>query len=318
MIKAKKILHTDAIAEVMNSAQIDIKAEALLASFLLNNQLQLHEFITWHESSFKRKFSRDVSQGKVQEGINNKTWLQVYLSRNGLYDLLPEGLFFQPGESANRAQSVPEMVQQYRQDQQEEKEVRLFFQPFEHEFFLHRLRNEQEESSLLKGLHSGMLDDYFIQFWNLPRTISHQQSLALILLMPYAHLITGDMELMPVCLEKILGEQVKASIKPAPVQHAKEQSNILGRFILGNDLVCGEMFDEDYPVIEFSIGTLKYSAELDYLPGGKYYSLLETYIRYFVPVEAEVRITIVLSKADINSRKLKTGIEPVLGTSAVL
>jgi hypothetical protein len=317
-MKAKKNRYTEEISEAINQAQTDIKAEALLASFLANGQLDVNEFITWHESSFKRKFSKDVNQAKLLESIQNKNWLQVNLARNGLYDILPEGLFFQPGESIQRTDGVPEMVQQYRHDQQEEKEIRLFFQPFEHEFFLHRVRNEQEESSLLKGLHSGMLDDYFIEFWNLPATISHQQALALILLMPYAHMIAGDMELMPVCLEKILDEQVKAVIKPAALQHAKEQSNILGSFIVGNNLVCGEMFDEDYPLVEFKIGPLKHSSEHDYLPGGKYYSLLEAYVRYFIPAEAEVIITIVLSKADVNSKKLKEGIEPVLGISAVL
>jgi Type VI secretion, TssG len=318
MKKKKNISPFESLVQEIAQTRADIRAEVLLACCIGRGYLSRADFFTHHDAGYRRRYTKDIDFTEVSEDGSFQNWLQVHLSRNGLYDILPEGLFFQPEEIGQAVKSVPEMVEEYRNNQQQEAEIRKFFAPIEHEFFLHRLYNEQFESQLLGGLQSGLLADYFISFWNLPAGITPKQAQTLILLLPYVHVVAGDLPLTAICLQHITGEAVQVRRRKPQRQQAYEQSNVLGKFLLGNELVCGQSFAEDYPVIEFSIGPLKHSQEQQYIPGGNRYELLQVFYNYFLPVEAEVITTVLLNKDNLRSRRLEAGVEPRLGLSATL
>jgi hypothetical protein len=314
MKKKKVIPKFEKLAQEITDLPADIRAEVLLAHCIGRGLLREQDFFVQHDAGFRRRYLRDVWQVRATDD----DWLQLHLSRNSLYDLLPEGLFFQPEEIGQPVKSVPEMVVEYRENQQQEAEIRNFFAPFEHEFFLHRLHNEQLEHALLTGLQRGLLTEYFIGFWNLPPTIAPKQALALVLLLPYVHQVAGDLPLTARCLQHIIGEPVAVKRNAPQPQQATQATNVLGIFLLGNELVCGQQFEEDYPAIEFVIGELQHSTEHQYLPGGNRYELLQVFYQYFLPAEATITTTIRVSAGKLQSRRLEAGQEPLLGLSAVL
>jgi predicted component of type VI protein secretion system len=91
----------------------------------------------------------------------------------------------------------------------------------------------------------------------------------------------------------------------------------LGGARLGFDLVCGEKFFEDFPVIEFVVGPLIYSKVADYLEGGERNVLLTTFSRFFVPAGVDTDLIILLPEERQNMT-LEKGKGPILGYSSVL
>lgn len=293
----------------------DAKAEVLL-QLALENGLRKDHFMVNCTKLFRREYSRDVVSAELKEDGAKQPLLQVMLSRGGMYDQLPEGLFFQLSPSKNK--SIAELAAEYKYNKKKEAEVRRFFQPFENDFFLQRINIEEEETVLLEGLQSGMLNDYFIRFWDLPVTISKKLLAPLILLLPYASKIAGHWALTEQSLQLILQEPVTINKKQAGMEDASStQPPALGEGIAGLDMVCGDHFWEDAPVIEIAIGPLQHSQISEYLVNGSRYALLQTFNRFFIPAGVDVLFTIQVAPEE-RHMKMVRGAEPVLGYSSYI
>ena len=84
-------------------------------------------------------------------------FLKINISRDGIYDSLPEGIFHYP-KTERLNQSVDDMTKEYRSQQKEEENARQFFLPFENEFFLSGIIREKEEKEFLFKLNQGKPD----------------------------------------------------------------------------------------------------------------------------------------------------------------
>ena len=210
------------------------------------------------------------------------------------------------------------MVVEYNVNKKREDEIRKFFLPFENDFFWQQIQIEQEETRLLEGLQSGILNDYFVKFWNLPKSIPKLYIAPLILLLPYAHRITGDLRLTAESLEQLLYEQVVIHQKSSVSSSIPRALSFgLGEAQLGLDMLCGDEFLEDAPVLEFVIGPLQRTKVPDYLEGGSLYDLLNTYTRFFVPAGLDIEFSIRVPEEQRNMIMNKDE-GPVLGYSSVL
>ncbi|MBC7903706.1 MAG: type VI secretion system baseplate subunit TssG, partial [Gemmatimonadaceae bacterium] len=259
---------------------------------------------------------RDVVSSEIRDESGWQHSLNIHLSRSGLYDQLPEGLFFQPASRARS--SVADLASDYKQNKKKESEIRRFFLPFENDFFLQRVQIEEEETALLEGLQSGILNEYFIKFWNLPDAVPRSLLAPLILLLPYAYKIAGDIRLTEQSLAQILKEKVKIRAGQTGVEQADAvNSLVMGEARLGLDMICGQEFFEDAPLFSIEIGPLKNSRIQDYLPKNNRYLLIETFKRFFVPAGVETTVNILVSK-EKQQIKLSKGEEAVLGFSSYL
>jgi hypothetical protein len=295
----------------------DARTETQLA-LALEKGLTPDDFWVSCDHLFVREFSRDLIKSEIKEDARKATLLEIHLSRGGIYDQLPEGFFFQHREQKQKSQAAADMAVEYKENKKREAEIRRFFLPFENDFFWQRLQLEQEESRLLEGLQSGILNDYFIEFWNIPRTIPRKFTAPLILLLPYAHRIAGDMSLTAECLEQLLAEEVQISLKKSFFNHSESVwSPGLGEGQLGLNMLCGEDFREDSPLIEIEIGPLEESAITDYLQGGNRFELLEIFGRFFIPAGMDVQFNVRVQKEKENM-VMDRGNYPVLGYSTVL
>ncbi len=292
----------------------DARAESLL-SLAFDHELQSDDFIVSCDQLFYREYSRDIVFTEIKEDIRKRALLHVHLSRGGLYDQLPEGLFFQPRQEQKPDYSAADMAADHKTNKKKEEEIRRFFLPFENDFFWQRLQMEKEERRLLEGLQSGMLNDYFARFWGIPAGIPREFVVPLILLMPYAYKIAGNLDLTAQALQHLLQEEVRVRQLPGYVSEPVPVS--LGEALLGVDMVCGEAFMEDRPIMEWTIGPLVGSRVQDYLDGGRRHTLINTFMGFFVPVEADVRLNVLLSEQRQHMR-LQPGEEPILGYSSVL
>jgi hypothetical protein len=297
--------------------EADIRAETVLA-LALENGLLPNDFIITPDSFFHREYSKDISEAEVVETVWNKRFLQVHLTRSGIYDQLPEGLFYQPLKNVYSTANAASMAAEYKINKRKEQEVRRFFKPFENDFFWQRIQLEGEEMKLLEGVQAGILNDYFIDFWNLPSSMPQSYIISLIRLMPYAATITGSPAVVAQCLQVILQESISVKVASAPVVTAStDTSLVLGSQVLGTDMVCGGNFNDDFPVLEFCIGPLVHSGITDYLEGGDKEEFLKTFYSFFTPVEADVTTKILVAPEN-ETMLLQSETAPILGYSTVL
>jgi predicted component of type VI protein secretion system len=87
---------------------------------------------------------------------------------------------------------------------------------------------------------------------------------------------------------------------------------------LGSELICGESFKEQYPVAVVSIGPLERTKAFQYVEGGNYFALLQTFYDYFIPANADVRTTILLQPTTEKFVLKDKEDAPLLGISSVL
>jgi hypothetical protein len=211
-----------------------------------------------------------------------------------------------------------DMAHAYRLNKQKELSLRRFFMPVENDFFWQRMQVEKEESKLLQEMKSGLVNDYCDKLWNIPPSIPNTLRLPLILLIPYADQIAGDLSLTAKCLELLLQERVVINQAKAPATNAGLFfRQALGQQQLGIDLLCGEQFKEDYPLLQLTIGPLQNSQVTDYLEGGNRYEFLATFYRFFIPVGADVQMQMEVRAEEMNMH-LAAESPPLLGYSSVL
>ncbi len=295
----------------------DIKAESILA-MAVDGGFREEDFVVAAESLFKRPYSRDVLDTVLEDGAGNRDFLQLHISRDGLHDLVPGGLFYQPVESTIREADAAGMAADHRSNKRKERETRRFFMPFENAFFSQRIHLEMEETRLLEGMGSGLLNEYFREFWDISTSIPFGYVTSLMGLLPHATKIAGNLSLTAQCLEKILEEKVTLNIIPVATHQASlEYCTDLGLGKMGMDTVLGGQFFEDFPQIEVSIGPLQNSEIQDYLEMGDKEDFLKTFYGYFLPAEAEIN-TVLKVGSENQHMYLYPGEGPVLGYSSVL
>jgi hypothetical protein len=301
--------------EELSGNRYDIRAEALVGQVL--QQAGVGNLVAINDGRFFREYRKDLYVVDRIEDSWKQQLLQLHLSRTGLYDMLPEGLFHQPVGESNRNDSASTMAAYSRRDKKKEASARKFFQPLENSFFWQRVQLEKEEEQLLAGIDSGLLAGYFFHFWGFPEALNKNSAMLLVLLLPYAHHIAGNLALMQSCLEILLQEKVNIRQVASSWSDAGEHEGGLGSLSLGNDMVCGHRFLEDHTCLQYDIGPLQNSFPSEYVQGGENHVLLEVFNNYFAPVEADITINIEIDREKALIR-LDEDHSPILGYSSVL
>ena len=262
----------------------NLKAEVLIAEIQENSNIKVEDFVISNKSTFSRSYRRDIID---VDGIINNNKLTLNLSRNGLYDTLPEGLFHVQSENkGSESYSAQRKIVK-----QEEQDARLFFSPLENEFFNQRLRIECNERKLLDDFYN--LNDNFLQnFWKVDLSLPDSYILELIKLLPHSHKIVGDFELTRLSLQKVLNEKVsfKKNYKRRPnAENGGHNTNGEIGYQLGVDTVLDGSTNELLnPILEVTIGPVLDNNINKYLKKGEVLDFINTFYDYFIPMEIEV------------------------------
>lgn len=306
----------DNFFEELATILYDVKCEALINQGM-QQSIRPEDFTVTCDGHFYREYRKDLYHlSRLEDSWHNES-LELHLSRAGIYDFLPEGLFHQPITDRKNNRTVADMAAGSRIDKRKEASARKFFQPIEQAYFLQRVQLESEEENLLLSMDSGLLNDYFFHFWGFPEQLNRTSAELLVLLLPYAHKIAGNLKLMEDCLTILLQETVLITTIPATESSAGNLGGGMGNFQLGNDMVCGSTFGEDYPHLQYTIGPLQNTHPADYVPGGENDVLLQVFNNYFVPAEADITINVEMDREKA-LLQLSTADSPILGYSSTI
>ncbi|MCK4748767.1 MAG: hypothetical protein KAT15_17055, partial [Bacteroidales bacterium] len=168
------------------------------------------DIITVPDGLFKRRFNPDISSAGVRRLNNDQEVIEIHITRDGIYDGLPAGLFHDySSESATGGQGMARDSKKHRQI---EEMARKFFLPFENEIFHQLVELELEERKILNRYNENLFDDIFSGFWKLDGSLPKKYLSRLVLLLHLAHKITGNTEMTARTLEIIIEEKVRVEL----------------------------------------------------------------------------------------------------------
>lgn len=302
----------DKITKIFNELSSEFKnlrAEVLITEIQENTNFLEESLVVKNESSFSRSYRRDLINIKYN---TDKDWLEFKLSRDGLYDSLPEGLFH-----STRNQKNATYASIRKKFKQEERDARLFFTPLENEFFYQKKEIEKNERKLLYEL-SNLKDDFLVDFWNLNKNIPKEYALKLIKLLPYSHKISGDFELTRLSLEQILGVKVsfKKKLKNNLISQDKAPNKNISNKLGVNMVLNSNEKQVFYPYLEAKIGPINSNYIDEYLTKKGILEFIDTFFNYFMPFEIEVITKLIVENKEgfeLNNTNL-----PVMGISTKL
>ncbi|SMO72712.1 Type VI secretion, VasB, ImpH, VC_A0111 [Chryseobacterium rhizoplanae] len=290
--------HFENIAKQINSLPYDIRAEVIINNLLENNDLQSDNFIVEKDGQFSRAYRYDVLDAESGNySFGSEAFLKLVLSRDSIYDMLPENIVHDISNHTAE-NNVDIMIQEYRIKKQDQKNSRLFFQPFENEIFSYGIRIENFEQDLFCQLHSSNSPELFYELWGIRKDVPPEMASRLIRILPFAYKIVGNTAVTCRVFSLLMEEEVRISRKSWKKYYDDMQNSCLGSCKLGLDMVSGNNYDHYTDHINLSIGPLKNGLFSDYLNEGKRKWFLDLLCSYFFSAETEIEITILLSKQE--------------------
>ncbi len=261
----------------------DIKAEVVVSEILENSRAKISDFTIQNKSIFKRPYRRDILDYKESLSDVNNFTLNLNLSRNGIYDSLPEGVFHNFADPALKKLSYQKKREKQKK---QEKEARRFFQPIENELFHQYVEIEKNERGLIDKF-SDIKNNFLLKFWQIEDGMPAAYVIKLIKLLPYVHRISGNLELTALCLEMILEEEVTLYKKNVP--YSIVDKNKRAGKSLGVDLVLGvEESTILCPEVEAVIGPVSNKNIENFIPGTPTMKFLDFFFDYLMPMELKV------------------------------
>lgn len=286
------------IQKILIGLDIDLKGEVIIEGLIENGYVK-NDWITSYDGQFRRSFSKDLQfVDSLQSG--NKELVNFHISRDGIYDSLPESLFHTVSDKPT--ESGHEMAIDSKKERKREGEIRRFFSLFEQESFLIRLLIERKEREFLARIVQGQLSDFFTKFWKADWSVDTKLLGKMVDYLPFMQKILGNFELTFNLLESIIEEQVSYNIiknrKSDEFNFVNEETSgfTLGEASLSWDFVCGDAMMDLTPIIEISLGPLRKSPISDYIDRGKGIGFIDCFCSFFLPFEMDYSITLKTNK----------------------
>lgn len=285
----------DHIKNEIDNLQGNLKSEVIITE-LLDNGVSINDLEIINTGSFLRPFRKDIEKVTLLDTYSEYK-LHLSLSRNGLYDLLPEGITHRQDLETQLTGNKNRISESFKIRKQEEASARKFFQPFENEIFYQSIKLEQIERDLL---HSPISSFYrfLSDFWGIKLKNKNLENI-LIRLMPFMHLLAGNYKLICHCLEEILQTKVTYQITSKTISFAANENSEIGKAKLGNNFTTG-MDVYAVPLVIFNYGPIKPDQIKRFLEGGDIFAFLQNFYLKVVSFEADVETRLISESTSLS------------------
>lgn len=302
----------DYISNDIQRLKDDIRAEVIINEILENNQINDEQFVIRKEGQFSRAYRFDILNSEITDYNYDSTQiLTVSLSRDSIYDILPENIFHK-SKSDTPGKDVDIMIREYNEQKKQQKSTRRFFQPFENEFFRYGVKTEKFESNFLSELNASSAPEMFYNFWNISKDFPPLLISKFIRILPFAYKIVGDIPLASKILGILLEEKVVFKYRNHQEYADQSQAISLGSTRLGLDTITGTHYNDYSCHLDIEIGPLEKTPLSDYIHDGSKKKFIDMFFEHFFPIEVEINTNIILQQ-DKTKFKLKSSQQTVLG-----
>lgn len=205
------------ITASLSNLHSPLRADIVVAELMEPDVLDVDEVLVRYRSDFKRAYDSDILNFKETIG-ENSNFLEIDLSRSGIYDRLPEGIFHHPTKSENTTSYLT-----YRRQQKEEQEnARLLFAPIENAFFKSEVEIEKNRKSQIEDILS-LKNNFLFDFWGLPKDFPEKFAAPFMRLLPYAKELSGNLDDTFYVLELLLGIKVTYKYAYQAIEKVEEK-----------------------------------------------------------------------------------------------
>ena len=290
------------LRELPVQLKLDIYVEVVVASLIEQGKVDPAKLYIKPRGTFSRSHQPDLTKIEVIEdkpAEQTATYLSV--NREGLYDMLPEGMFHTSSPKTKHI-DTEESVRELKLHRNEEKRARKFFLPLEQMFYQQRITIEIEEQKSLIGLSEAIVDELIADFWKIPVRLDYYQSLCLAYILPMMHQIVGNFDLTAQCLSVLL--QVPVSLRRGTInpEAVEIDDNRLSVFQLGDDFQLGNFYIPELDPIIVSIGPVQPESVSAFLKQGDQSKFFDFLASYFLPAELDWEVDLIVNPAQESFR----------------
>ncbi len=267
----------------------DFKAEVTAAE-MVEHGTPADRILILMIGAMKRSFRKDVEAiGEELSDYDHKEYTIVKTPREGIYDMLPEGLFHHP-TAHKSAKTEAEIIKTIKQRREEERNARKFFVPFEATTNYLRMQMALYENRLDKRSHYDEMVNIFADHWEIFQYLDARQANIFLHLIPILYDIRDDLPVIETILEMIFILPVKITLRnQMPLHHDAPIVSTLGADSkLGISLTTGNThYNEGVDEILIKVGPLQKKVFDEFMPGGRKNKMLELLCDYLLPAHID-------------------------------
>jgi hypothetical protein len=281
----------------------DIKAEVIAAE-LVDNGIPLDRILILMLGASKRPYRKDVEE--IIEDISaydHKEYTQVKTHKEGIYDMLPQGLFHAPTvpKSANSEEDILDAMKKHHI---EEANARKFFLPFEASINDLRIQMALRENRLDKRLDSSDMIDIFTDHWEIFNWLDPRQANILLHLLPLIHEVRDNHRVAETIFELFFLLPVKITLQPSkPIKPEVPTFSNFNDTILGINFTTGNnVFFTGEDEINIALGPMDSGTLQQFNKGGNNEKILNLLCDFLMPVHLDINIEYQLLNTDRTTR----------------
>jgi hypothetical protein len=278
---------------INNELFTDYKAAAHAADLIERNVIEADRIEIIPIGPDKRAFAKDIENSNTYYSEKRRhDRIRINTNREGLYDMLPEGLFHRP-PTGSAGMDEESMIKDIRDRREEEKQARLFFTPFDAEINHVRIMTELYENMLDKKTTYSDLSQIFEFGWDEFNLLNKEQSIIWMHLLPEIQQKRNDIDFVSKVLTALFNLPIAiidATANVTPIKIADDLQMQLGSSALGIDTIIGDSFMPEHEAFNINIGPTSPKELVNFIPGQKNRAILDMAISYLMPVDAEVNV----------------------------
>ncbi|OKS87555.1 type VI secretion system baseplate subunit TssG [Mucilaginibacter polytrichastri] len=279
------------IVKLPNQLDTDYKAVTLAAELIEQGLVNADEVIILPVGAKERAYAKEIAGvTNYDSAYRNRKMLSISINREGLYDMLPEGLFHLPPSSSVMI-TEEEMIKDVVARREEEKQARAFFAPFEAELYHIRTVVELYESRLDKKSEYDELVNIFLKEWREFKCFTNEQMVILMHVLPVIHEQRNNLDFISnvfsIMFKAGISLQYQLSDNNTMAAEAKALETKLGSGVLGVNFIAGQVNEPEEELI-ITIGPLTAKQMLEFLPGTRAAEAMDVLLSYFIPLQTGI------------------------------
>ncbi|QJD96540.1 type VI secretion system baseplate subunit TssG [Mucilaginibacter robiniae] len=280
-----------------NQLDTDFKAVTLAAELIEQGSVAADNIVILPVGPQKRAYAKEIENVTNYTSIyRNRPMLVININREGLYDMLPEGLFHQSPASSVMI-TEEEMIKDIAARREEEKQARLLFAPLETELYHIRTVVELYENRLDKKSDYDELVNIFLKEWREFKCFTNEQMVILMHVLPVIHEQRNNLafigNVLSIMFKSHFELQYELKRTSSSTVESEHLATKLGIGILGVNFIAGQVYEPEEE-LTITIGPVTANQMLNYLPGTRAAQALDVLLSYFIPLQTIVNTKFVV------------------------
>jgi len=252
----RNILELEDLEKQANTLFTDFRAEVIAAN-LVEQGFDWSQIMLTRHGAAKRLYSKEIEEIYLQFSEHDLTnYLEIKTNREGIYDILPEGLFHQNLKTRHN-KDKEDILDEIKIHREEEFFARSFFRLFEIELDRVLVDISLFETKYDRRISHPHYTKIFFQYWPILEMLEREQAILFLHIIPIIHNIRNNFPDIEESLSLLLDVPVK--IKPIKLINKQANNSFESRLDvhkLGVDFVLGNTFDDGQYDIKIVVGPI--------------------------------------------------------------